>query len=259
MNSLVDTHVHLTDPQFSDPSIIIENARAAGVCQMIAVATDAQSSKESVKLAECFPEVFAAVGIHPNSCHQATAEDWHIIEELSQHSRVVALGETGLDLYRNYAPFDLQDRYFRRHLELARQRNLPVIIHMRDCQEELLRVLESESRSSAVSGVMHSFSGSYETATKCLEHGLYISFSGMLTYKKSEQLRCVAAQIPLDRLLVETDAPYLSPEPHRGRRPNEPALLIHTVRRLAETLHLDYDQVAQCTTRNARRLFNLPS
>ncbi len=255
---LVDTHVHLDDPQFSDPATVVLRALQADVCQLVCVATDAPSSHRVLALAQQFPEVFAAVGIHPNSCHEAREEDWQEIVRFCAHRKVVALGETGLDRYWNYASIEQQIRYFQLHLELSQQTGLPVVIHMRDSEEDIKRVLHPIASQSPILGVMHSFSGSWQLAEQCLAWGLYISLSGMVTYKKNVQLRDVAARIPEDRLLLETDAPYLSPEPVRGQRPNEPAMIRHTAQCVAEIRGITLEELAAQTTRNARRLFRLP-
>jgi TatD DNase family protein len=172
--------------------------------------------------------------------------------------RVVALGETGLDRYWDFAPFALQQDYFDRHLQLAQARDLPVVIHMRDCAEDLLPMLVEARRRGPLRGVLHSFTGDAETARQCLELGLYVSFAGMVTFKKSQALREVARTIPRDRILIETDSPYLAPEPQRGRRPNEPAWLVHTATRLAEVCDTDLASFAGWTSANAARLFRFP-
>jgi TatD DNase family protein len=170
---------------------------------------------------------------------------------------VVALGETGLDHYWDYTPRQVQQDYFDRHIRLSQARDLPLVIHMRDCEPEIVSMLRGGRGRGPLRGVMHSFTGTTETAAECLELGLYISFAGMVTYKKSEQLRRVAAIVPPDRLLIETDSPYLSPEPNRGRRPNEPAWIVHTARCLAEVRGTTVEELATQTTDNARRLFRV--
>jgi TatD DNase family protein len=257
MVSLVDTHVHLDDPQFHDPELVVRRAVDAGVGRMVAVATDVSSSHTCIALAERFSEVFAAVGIHPCSCHQAKPQDWHVIEKLATHERVVALGETGLDGHWNPETLPQQERYFLMHWELARTLRKPVVIHTRDCEQDMLRVLQRVFQDGPLCGVMHSFTGSEHTARHCLEMGLYISFSGIVTYKNAATVREAARMVPHDRLLVETDAPYLSPEPCRKVRPNEPALLVHTATCLANIRGVPLTELAEQTTTNARRLFSL--
>lgn len=253
-----DTHVHLDDEQFGeDVEGVVARAQAAGVTTLIAMGTTAESSRACLELAERFPGVYAAVGIQPNYAHQATEDDWQEIMQMAEHPRVVAIGETGLDRYWDYCPWDVQLDWFERQVRLSQQSGKPFIVHMRDCEQELIEVLQGFSQNLLLNGIMHSFTGSLETAQAALAMGLDISFAGMLTFKKSDDLREVARGVPADRLLLETDAPYLSPHPHRGRRPNEPALLVHTAACLAETRGVDLATIATQTTANARRRFGL--
>jgi TatD DNase family protein len=255
---LFDTHSHLDDEQFAgDRDGVLARAREAGVRSVIAVGTTADSSRICVALADRYDGVFASVGIQPNHCAEAADGDWERIVELAGRPGVVALGETGLDRYWDYAPIELQREYFCRHLQLSQQLGLPVIIHMRDASEDTVAVLRDARARGPIAGVLHSFTGDADAAAECLELGLYISFAGMVTFKKSAPLREVAAGVPEDRILIETDAPYLSPHPHRAQRPNEPALLVHTAACLAETRGVDLERFAAQTTENARRLFQL--
>ena len=253
---LYDTHAHLDDEPFAaNLEEVVSRASAAGVADIVAIGTTADSSEKTTGIAERFDCVHAAVGLQPNDCAQVQSEDWDRIVRLSQHPAVVALGETGLDRYWDYTPFDVQQDYFQRHLTLSQKIGLPFIVHMRDCETDVLESLRDARRRGPLSGVMHSFTGSAVTARECLELGLYISFAGMVTFKKSDALRAVAASIPADRLLIETDSPYLSPHPVRGQRPNEPALVVHTARCLAEVRGTELEQLASQTTANAHRLF----
>jgi TatD DNase family protein len=224
---------------------------------MIAVGTTAASSTDCVRIAAEHPSVFASVGIQPNYCAEAAPGDWEKIVQLASKPKVVALGETGLDRYWDHTPFEIQQDYFDRHIQLSQQTGLPFIVHMRDCGGDILSMLREARERTTLCGVMHSFTGDAQLAEACLELGLYISFAGMVTYKKSIELREVAAQIPEDRLLIETDAPYLSPHPKRGQRPNEPALVVHTAECLAEVRGVDLKTLALQTTENARRLFQI--
>ncbi len=255
---LVDTHAHLDEERFAtDREEVVARAAAAGVRRILTIATTAASSQASQELAVQFPGVFASAGIHPNYAAQTAPGDWDLVVRYAQHPRVRALGETGLDRFHHFTPFPVQEDYFARHLDLSRQTRLPVVIHCRDCEPDMLRMLRADfERHGPINAVMHSFAGSAATAADCLEMGLFISFSGMITYKKSEALRSVAAKVPVDRLLVETDSPYLSPLPHRGKR-NEPTFVLHTAQCLADVLELDLPQLAQVTTRNAERLFRV--
>ncbi len=224
---------------------------------MLAVGTTVASSQACLGVANTFAGVWAAAGIHPNHTHEAVAGDWDRVIALAQESRVVALGETGLDKHWDFAPFALQQDYFDRHLRLSQQLGKPFIVHMRDCEADIMQMLRAARSRGPLSGIMHSFTGDATMAEECLALGMHISFAGMVTFKKSDDLRAVAQSIPADRLLVETDAPYLSPHPHRGVRPNEPALVIHTAQCLADVRGTTLEVLAQATTANARRLFRV--
>ena len=255
---MIDTHAHLDDPKFAgDLPDVLSRALVAGLGAVITIGTDAASSRVSVELAERFPLLRAAVGIQPNHVAEAQPDDWGVILELVSHPRCVAVGETGLDRYWDRAPFPLQEEYFARHLGLSRQVGKPVVIHCREAEADVVRMLRAEfDARGAVAGVMHSFTGDADTARACVEMGLYISFAGMVTYKNAENLREVARTVPLDRLLVETDSPYLAPVPHRGKR-NEPAFVTHTAECLAKALGVTPEVIDEHTTRNARALFKL--
>jgi TatD DNase family protein len=256
---LFDTHAHLNDEQFEGLlEDVLARARAAGVVQMLCVGTTVETSRRAVELAETHAEIVAAVGIHPNYCGEATAADWERIEELACHPRVRALGETGLDRYWDDAPFATQQEFLARHLALSRVTGLPCVLHMRDCQADLLEMLRDDHRRGPIHAIMHSYTGDAAGAAESVELGLHVSFAGMVTYKKSDELRQVAASVPAARLLVETDAPYLSPHPHRSVRPNEPAMMIHTAECLAQVRGVSLAELARQTTENARRLFGLP-
>ncbi len=255
---LVDTHAHLDDerllPQLDQ---VVAAAQQAGVVAMIAVGTTANSSRNAVQLAVQYPCVFAAVGIQPNYCAEVRAGDWDQIVELARHAKVVALGETGLDRYWDDCPFEIQQDYFDRHLELSRTTGLPFIVHMRDCQDDVVTMLREARQQSPLRGVMHSFTGDRGGAEACLELGLHLSFAGMVTYKKSQELRDVAAAVPADRILIETDSPYLSPEPRRSVRPNQPALIVHTAECLALARGESLLDFARLTRQNSRMLFGI--
>ena len=255
--SLIDTHAHLDSDDFdADRADVIERAKAAGVERMIAIAVTADSSAAVVRLAAENDAVYAAVGIHPNYTAEAKPEDWDRVVALVGQPRVVALGETGLDRFREHAPFALQQEYFDRQIRLSQEHGLPFIVHMRQCEADILEMLREARRRGPLSGVMHSFTGDKAMAAECVALGLYISFAGMVTYKKSDALRAVAATIPTDRILVETDSPYLAPEPFRGKR-NEPANVIHTAACLALARGQSLDDFAEQTTANTRRLFGI--
>lgn len=254
----IDTHAHLDEEAFDvDRGEAVARAREAGVVRVVTIGTTAETSRRAVEIAGEFEGVYAAVGIQPNYVAQAKAGDWEIIEELATRPKVVAIGETGLDRYWDYAPFDVQIDYFQRHIALARRKGLPFVVHCREAEAETVEQLRIAAKDGPLAGVMHSFTGGTETARACLELGLYISFAGMVTFKKSQALRDVVSQVPLDRILVETDAPYLAPQPVRGKR-NEPANVRMTANALAELLGLSREEFARRTTENARNLFRLP-
>ena len=225
---LIDTHCHLDEGTFAlDAADVIARALESGVSAIITVGTTADSSRLAVELAATYECVYAAVGIQPNYAAEAKPGDWETIEELATQPKVVAIGETGLDRYWDFAPIDVQAESFARHIELARNRDLPFIVHCRDAENDVVSQLRDAATEGSLRGVMHSFCGSSETAAECIELGLFLSFSGILTYKKNDALRELARDVPLDRILIETDAPYLAPAPKRGKR-NEPAFLEHT-------------------------------
>lgn len=256
---LIDTHSHLFDDRFrKDLPAVLERAAAAGVERVVCLGIDRESSIESVAIANRFPLVVAAVGIQPNSVAEAKPGDWEEVVRLAKgEPHVVAIGETGLDRYWDRTPFPLQEEYFARHIELARQLGKPFVIHCRDAEADVVRVLRAEfDKHGPVRAVMHSFTGDRATAQACLDMGLFISFAGMVTYPSAQNLRDVAKDVPLDRLLVETDCPYLAPQPVRGQR-NEPRYVAHTAALLAEVKGVPVSELEEHTTRNARALFGL--
>jgi TatD DNase family protein len=255
---LVDTHAHLDDPQIVDQlDKLLPQARSAGVVTVITIGTTVDTSEAAVGLAQRYPMVWAAIGIQPNHCGEVQAGDWDRIVELSARPRVVAIGETGLDRYWDDAPFDVQQDFFDRHLRLSQTTGLPFVVHMRNCQADVLQMLRTARQRGLLRGVMHSYTGDAEGMHECVELGLHISFAGMVTYKNSDELREVARQVPADRLLVETDSPYLSPHPHRGVRPNHPAMVVHTAQCLADVRGVTLDELARLTRQNTRDLFGI--
>jgi TatD DNase family protein len=254
---LIDTHAHIDQKEFTDDRAeVIARAKAAGVERIVAVGTTAPTSQVCVELAAAFDIVRASVGIQPNYTAQVDPGDWDRIVELAKSPGVVALGETGLDCYWDYAPLEVQQDYFDRHLRLSQQTGLPFIVHTRESDADVVAMLREARERGPLAGVMHSFTGTAETAAECIELGLYISFAGMVTFKKSDALRAVAAGIPADRILVETDSPYLAPHPLRGKR-NEPANVVHTATCIAQARGETLEAFATKTTANARRLFRL--
>ncbi len=256
-----DTHAHLDQEEFdADRSAVIERAHQAGVELILAVGIDLASSRNTIRLAEDHVEIYAAVGIHANSAAQAGAEDWDQVVELAGHPRVVAVGETGLDRHWDYTPFAVQQEYFERHLSLASERNLPIVIHCRDAADDLMPMLRRAASRAPLRGIMHAFSGDVRMARECVELGLHISFAGNVTYKnkKFQDLRLAAEAVPADRLLIETDSPYLTPEPLRGReRRNEPAWIAHTAQCLAQLRGMTPLDINRQTTFNGRNLLQI--
>jgi TatD DNase family protein len=255
---LFDTHAHLDDDRFQDDlPAVLERAQAAGIQNIVTIATSLETSHSCLELTTRHAMLRAAVGIQPNHVAEAKPGDWDEVVALIGKPGVVALGETGLDRYWDRAPFPLQEDYFGRHLALARKHSLPVVIHCREAEADVVRMLRDDfERHGPVKGIMHSFTGDGPTAEACLAMGLHISFAGMVTYKNSQALREVARIVPLDRLLIETDSPYLAPVPVRGQR-NEPSHVRHTAACLATTRGEDLAILAEATTRNAGRLFGL--
>lgn len=258
MPTLIDTHAHLDDGRFAaDLPAVLDRAAAADVVHVLTIGIDLTTSRNAVALAAAHAPLFAVVGIQPNSLAEMQPADWDAVVQLTSRPKVVAVGESGLDRYWDRAPFPLQEEYFARHLELARTLKKPIVIHCREAEADVVRMLRAEfDRHGPLSGVMHSFSGDTPTAAACLAMGLHISFAGMLTYKTAEPLRAAAATVPLERLLVETDSPYLAPVPQRGKR-NEPAYVTHTAACLAGILGVSLEVLAERTTHNARTLFGL--
>jgi TatD DNase family protein len=256
---LFDTHAHLDDEQLAaDVAGVVERATAAGATRILAVGTTAQSSSNCLQHAKPFSGVWSSAGIHPNHAAEAQSGDWDEIVRLSGEEKVVALGETGLDLYWKDTPFPVQQDYFDRHIRLSQSTGLPFIVHLRETANEILAMLREARQRGPLGGVMHSFTGTAEHAAQFLDLGMHISFAGMVTFKKSDDLRSVAAAIPAGRILVETDSPYLSPEPFRGKRPNEPARVVHTAECLARVRDITLDDFARQTTANAQALFHRP-
>ena len=255
---LIDTHAHLFDDRFrKDLPAVLDRAAAAGVTRVVCLGIDLASSRASVEIANAHPLVVAAVGIQPNHTGEAASGDWAEIVKLAESEpRVVAIGETGLDRYWDRAPFGVQEDYFARHIQLARDLRKPFVIHCRDAEADVVKALRGQEANGPLAAVIHSFSGDLATACACLDMGLYVSFAGMVTYPTAQTLRDVAKEVPLDRLLVETDCPYLAPQPVRGKR-NEPAYVAHTAALLAQVKGVSVEEIEEHTTRNARTLFAL--
>lgn len=255
--SLIDTHCHLDAEAFQqDLDEVIQRALDNGVRRMLTIGITLQTSEAALVVANRYECVSAVIGIQPNYAQEAAAGDWERIIELSTHPQVVGIGETGLDRYWDFAPIEIQRDYFRRHLSFSRQSGKPFVVHCRDAEADVLEMLREDYASGPLNGVMHSFCGDAAMAKECVDMGMYISFAGMVTFRKNDSLREVAASVPLNRLLIETDAPYLAPHPNRGKR-NEPAWVRHTAECIANVHQVDLSKLAEVTTQNAETLFSL--
>ena len=256
--SLIDTHAHLDNEQFkTDRDQVIARAQANGISHILTIGCDLESSRQSVAIAKANPSIYAAVGIHP---HDAAQVDDTVLDQLrslatNPDNKVVAIGEIGLDFYRDRSPRDIQRQVFRQQIQLARELNLPIVVHDRDAHDEVLAILQ-ETNAGEIGGVLHCFSGDLAMAKACLDLGLHLSFTATVTYPKNEAAREIIAKLPVDRLLIETDCPYLAPQSRRGKR-NEPALVRSVAETIASVKGLTEEDVARITSLNAFRLFGI--
>ncbi len=252
---LVDSHCHLDFPELSSQAdAVMSRAREAGVGHMLTIGTKITKFDGVLAMAERFPNVSCSVGIHPHEAGVEPAMDVEKLTALAKHPKVVAFGETGLDFYYEHSPRADQEASFRVHIAAAREVGLPMIVHTRDADPETVAIMADEMKKGAFTGVIHCFSSGPELAAKTLEMGFYISFSGIVTFKKADALRDVAKTVPLDRILVETDSPYLAPMPHRGKT-NEPSFVTHTADMVAGLKGVSREELAGATTANFFRLF----
>lgn len=253
---LVDSHAHLDFKQFDrDREQVLHRARDTGVKLILNIGFDLQSSRESVKLAEKYSFIYAVVGIHPHDAAKVPADYLLELEKLTRHPKVVALGEMGLDFYRDRSPRTVQRKVFREQLRLAKRVNLPVVIHDRDAHQEIMEIMEEEGLPEK-GGVMHCFSGDLGLARQALKMGLYISIAGPVTYSRNERLCQVAAWVPADKLLVETDSPFLTPVPLRGKR-NEPCNVAFTAKKVAELRGVPPEEIGRLCLENTKNLFSI--
>lgn len=255
---LIDTHTHLDDARFNDDrDAMIQRARDAGIDAFVTIGCDLATSRAAVELADRYPFIYAAVGVHPHEAKQI-GDDWYDhLRRLAGHPKVVAYGEIGLDYHYNHSSPKLQRERFREQVTLARELRLPIVIHTREAQEDTMSILREE-RAGDVGGIFHCFSGDAWLAKDALDLGFSLSFSGVITFQNAAMLRDIVKTVPIDRLLVETDCPYLTPAPHRGKR-NEPAYVSLVVRQIAELRpDLSLEAIARHTTENARRILRLP-
>lgn len=256
-NNLIDSHAHLElEPLANDSSGVVDRATAAGVVAIVSVGIDISDAEKVLEIADRFKGVFASLGFHPHNAKDAHDSALSRMEELARHPKVVAYGEIGLDFFRNLSPQSVQTKVFADQLELAKNLAKPVVIHLRNAHKEGLDILEKAAPFKA-GGVIHCFSGDQNDADRALELGFYISIPGTVTYKKNGGLRAIISRLPADRILLETDAPFLAPEPLRGKN-NEPAFIVHTARKVAEIRQVSVQDIACATTANAIRLFRLP-
>ena len=254
--TLVDSHCHLDFPDFSEEvDAVVGRARAAGVCGIVTISTRIRQHAAVLSIADRFQQVYCSVGTHPHHAHEEldiTVED---LIARTQHPKVVAIGEAGLDYHYELSTRIAQEKGFRNHIEAARKTGLPLVIHSRDADADMMAILTEETGRGAFPAVLHCYTGGRELAERAVTLGLFVSFTGILTFRKSEDLRAIARSLPADRILVETDAPYLAPTPHRGRR-NEPAYVVETARVLAEVRGTTLEAIAGQTSDNFFRLFS---
>ena len=256
MSGLVDTHVHLDFPDYQpDFSEVLQRAEQNRVKAMISIGISLASSQQVVELAEKYPQIWATVGIHPHDVQKLPGNYMEKLKDLSRSPRVVAVGETGLDYFRMRSPKAKQQAAFREQIRLARHLSLPLIVHCRDAYQDTFKILEEE-QAHEVGGVLHCFSGDLSFARRALDGGYFISFAGPVTYPKSHRLREVVSQVPLNRLLVETDAPFLAPQKFRGKR-NEPSMVAYNYRTIAEIKGMLEDELEESCLINIKRLFNI--
>jgi TatD DNase family protein len=250
-----DTHAHLDDPRYKDDfAQVLENMKRSQISRILNVGYDLPSSERSLRLAHQYEHVYAAVGVHPHDAADATLETWERLTQLAKDEKVIGWGEIGLDYFRDLSPRSMQKEVFIQQIELADQMRLPIIIHNRDSHEDILKIVKEHNPK--LGGVFHCYSGSWEMAKSLLNLGFYISFAGPLTYKNARHTVEVAKNVPLDRFMVETDSPYLTPEPFRGKR-NEPSYVREIVARIAEIRNLDFSEVAEQAFQNANHLFSV--
>ncbi len=253
---LFDTHAHLNAEQFdTDLEEVIARAKAEKVERIVVVGFDKPTITRAMELIEEYDFIYAAIGWHPVDAIDMTEEDLSWIKELSSHEKVVAIGEMGLDYHWDKSPKDVQKEVFRKQIALAKEVNLPIIIHNRDATEDVVTILKEEG-AEEVGGIMHCFTGSAEVARQCMDMNFYISFGGPVTFKNAKKPKEVAKEIPNDRLLIETDCPFLTPHPFRGKR-NEPSYVKYVAEQLAELKGLTYEEIVSITTENAKRLFRM--
>jgi TatD DNase family protein len=253
---LIDSHAHLEMPEFKrDLETVIQRAKESGVEYIFTVGTEKKDWKSALQIAHSFPSIYAIIGVHPHNAKEIDNETYIVLKGLCKDEKVKAFGEIGLDFFRNLSPRDIQLKRFREQIGLAKEVKLPIVIHDREAHQETMEILRSE-RAEECGGIIHCFSGDYEMAKTCIDMGFFISIPGTITFKKADGFREIVSKIPLDSLLIETDAPFLTPEPYRGKR-NEPGFIRYTAQKMAEVKKLAFEKVAEVTTENALRVYKL--
>ena len=253
---LVDHHCHIDRPEFAkDLDGVVARAKSAGVGILVNISTRIRKFEHLISVVERYPEVYGTVGTHPHYAHEELDIPASEIVRFSRHPKIVGIGEAGLDYFYRHSTPEAQEEGFRNHIAAARETGLPLEIHSRDADRETIKILEDEHAKGAFLAILHCYTGGPELARRAVELGLYVSFSGVVTFKKSEALREIACRVPLDRILVETDAPYLAPEPYRGKQ-NEPAYVVHTAAALAKARGMAAPEFAAATTENFFRIYS---
>ena len=253
---LIDSHAHLEMPEFKkDLEAVIQRAEESGVGYIFTVGTEKKDWRKALEIANSHPSIYAILGVHPHNAKEIDEETYPVLEELCQNEKVRAFGEIGLDFFRSLSPRDIQLKKFREQIGLAKELRLPIVVHDREAHRETMEILKSE-KAEECGGIIHCFSGNYEMAEVCIEMGFYISIPGSITFKSAEGFREIVKKIPLESLLVETDAPFLTPEPFRGKR-NEPSYVRYTAQKVAEIKNVSFEKVAEVTTENALRVYKL--
>ena len=253
---LIDSHCHLDFPEFApELDAIVARARAAGIGRMVTISTRVRKLPQVLAVAEKFADIFCSVGTHPHNAHEELDIDAAQLVALSKHPKIVAIGEAGLDYHYDKSPRDAQAQGFRQHIAAARETGLPLVIHAREADADMARILVEETEKGAFPAVLHCYTGGRDLAFEAIELGLYIGFTGIMTFKNGQDLRNLAAELPAHRILVETDAPFLAPLPYRGKR-NEPSYVVETAKVLAQVRGVDADEIARQTTENFFQLFS---
>ena len=253
---LIDSHAHLEMPDFKrDLEQVIQRARESGVGYIFTVGTEKKDWKRALEIADSHPSIYAILGVHPHNAKEIEDQTYPALRELCRNGKVRAYGEIGLDFFRNLSPRDIQLKRFREQIGLAKELGLPIVVHDREAHQETLEILKSE-KAEECGGIIHCFSGDYVMAKNCIDMGFYISVPGSITFKNAEGFREIVKRIPLESLLVETDAPFITPEPFRGKR-NEPGYVRYTAQKVAEIKKISFEKVAEVTTENALKVYRL--